>query len=159
GHGHHAGEVDHHEVVDGYTGQVLPGGHGAARTAVPEAGVDRLRAGLGVDRAVVGVGALGDGDAGVARDADHGHVAAVGRDVQQHLDVGQRLAVRVGLGPAELPVLLGGPAVRAQQQDVERRLPGRVRLALVDLAVAEVESVLADVRVQVLVVGPGGAGR
>ena len=36
GHGDHTGEVDHHEVVDGDAGQLLPGGDRAARTAVLE---------------------------------------------------------------------------------------------------------------------------
>src|SRR5690606_10601343 len=78
-HGHHPGEVDHDEVVDVDAGELLPGGHGAARTAVPEALVGHHAAvARRVDRAVVGVGGLGDLHQGAARHADDRHGAAVG---------------------------------------------------------------------------------
>ena len=97
------------------------------------------RHGLRVDSPVLRVGAPGDGHPGVARNADHRHIAAVGRDMHQHLHIGQR-RFRVSLGAAELDVLRGVPAVRADQQDVEGGLSGGVGLGSAELAVAEVSS-------------------
>lgn len=161
GHGHHAREVDHHEVIDVDVGQLLPRRDRAAGAAAAQGVVGDRRGQCPVDLARVGVRAPGDVDQGVPGHAHDRHVGAVRREVQQHLDVGARGGVEGALGAAELLVLLGVPCVGADQQDVQRLLPGRVglRFGRPVLGVAEVEVVLPDVAVEVLVVEISGPRR
>ncbi|MGX1120148.1 hypothetical protein RKD37_005511 [Streptomyces ambofaciens] len=79
--------------------------------------------------------------------------------MDQHLHVGQRRVVAVVLAAAQRHVGVGGAAVGAEQQDVQGRLSGRVRLGLVRLGVAAAALALVDVAVQVLVIEVSGAGR
>ena len=136
-------EVDHRQVVDPQSGEVLDGAQGAERAIDGERGVDLV---LAVH------GALGvvDRHVGVARDRHHRGALPVGRDVQDDdrvAAIGARVPGAVGehLGDGGL-VLLRVRVVRAQEQDVERRwAPARRPLALLQRALSSMRGILSSV--------------
>ncbi len=155
GHVHHAGEADHHEVTQRDAGQLVDGLHLTER-AVTEGAVDHPVVALGGVLRVLRVGAGRDVDHGVARDAHHRGVGAVGGYVDDHLDVG--VAVAAAAAVAAEPAVLGRvPGVGAEHQDVDRSPAEGVRLLGAEVGVAA-EGDRVDVPAQ-LVVEPGAHTR
>jgi hypothetical protein len=99
-------------VVDAHPGELLDGLDEQGRPAERERRVDLVLA------------VPGDGHPGVARDGDDRDIPAVPGDVDEHDRVG---ALRAGGPPAGVPA--GGPAVRADDEDVHGRRRERPSLA------------------------------
>ncbi len=132
-----------------------------ARLAVRQRAVDHAVV-TGRGRAGLGVGAGRHHGLGVARDAHHGGVGAVGGYVHHHLDVGVLPALHTGAGAAaaQFAVRRAGAAVAPHHQEVYRGAAEGVGLLLAGAVPADTvgHRDAVDVAVEVLVEPPAAAG-